>query len=354
MRTQNTLGFSPTYLICILAMLLSACAQAGANSTNGAGTGVTPPKGTMTAMAEPGFPGNSNSASETATPVSIQPSATPSAAVPDASATPEGTAKSTGADSTQGAVPTAGAVITPTLPTLEAIPKTPAATATLAQPSTDSGTIQFLGPGPMSKVVDSVKAFGYAVPGDNNKGHLDLYGEDGSLIASELLQLNTPYKWAYFYWELPFTIHSVGELGRLSLSTKDEYGRINAVNSVHLLLLAEGVSLINPPDDLNERVIIDQPVPGQGTHGGVLTVSGKMHPFNTLPLTLQLVTRSGTVIGAQLAALNPIAGSKYASFRVDIPYATRQGTWALLEVQQNDDRIGGIMYLYSREIFLNP
>ncbi len=232
---------------------------------------------------------------------------------------------------------------------------TPAATTTPAlQPSANSGAIQFLGPGPLSKIVSSIKAFGYAIPGYNNKGRLDLYGEDGRVVATQLLQLNTPYKWAYFYWELPFKVTSVGELGRLSLSTQDEYGRINAVNSVHLLLLSEGTSLINPPDDLNERCIIDLPVPGQRISGGILTVSGKMHPFNSLPLTVELVARDGTVLGIQLVPISPSAENKYTAFRVDVPYGIKQGTWALLVVQQNDDRIGGIMYLFSREIYLSP
>jgi hypothetical protein len=48
--------------------------------------------------------------------------------------------------------------------------------------------IQFLGPGPLSKIVSPFKVYGYAVPGHNGLGSLDLYGEDGHLLASKLLQ----------------------------------------------------------------------------------------------------------------------------------------------------------------------
>ena len=41
-------------------------------------------------------------------------------------------------------------------------------------------------------------------------------------------------------------------------------------------------------------------------------------------------------------------------FRVDIPYSISDALWALLVVRQDDDRIGGVMYLFSQELLLNP
>jgi hypothetical protein len=237
------------------------------------------------------------------------------------------------------------------LPPLE--PPTLVATA-VQQPSADSAAIQMLSPGPLSKIVSPVIVHGYAVPGHDNKGHLDLYGEDGRLLASQLLQLNTPYKWAIFHWELSFHTNSVGELGRLSLSTLDEYGRINSVNSVHLLLLSEGSSIINPPDNLQERCVIEKPVAGQRLSGGILGVSGKMRPYNNLPLTVYLVSRDGAVLGTGLVPIAPGPEAGYVPFHVEIPYRIPNAMWALLIVRQFDDRISGIMYLYSQEIFLNP
>jgi len=259
---------------------------------------------------------------------------------PDASPTPEINPES---------IPTE---TLPPIPTLN-LPPTLAATA-IPMPSVDSGVIQFLSPGPLSKIVSPVKVYGYAIPGHNNQGNLDLYGEDGHLLASKLIQLYTPYKWASFSSEISFEINSIGELGRLTLSTKDDYGRVNAVNSVHLLLLAEGTSIINLPGDLRERCVILQPAMGQRLSGGVLTVSGKMRPFNNLPLTLELVGRDGNVIGSQLIAISNTPNDDGVPFRVDIRYIISKPMWALLSVRQNDDRIGGLMYLYSQEIFLNP
>lgn len=265
------------------------------------------------------------------------------------SATPTQPQASPTLESTPDSVPTETALPLPTLN----LPPTMVTTA-IPQPSPDSGVIQFLGPGPLSKIVSPVRVYGYAVPGYHNKGTLELYGEDGNLLASQLLQLNTPYKWANFYWEMPFDINSVGELGRLTLTTQDEYGRVNAVNSVHLLLLSEGSSILNQPGNLKERCVIVQPAAGQRLAGGVLTVVGKMRPYNALPLILELTGRDGSVIGTQTVNIVPVAGDDYIPFRVDMPYRISQSMWALLSVRQNDDRIGGVMYLYSQELFLNP
>ncbi len=253
------------------------------------------------------------------------------------------------------AAPTETPVPLPTLDLTTTLDMTPTLTVTaIPQPAADSAAIQFLSPGPLSKLVSPFDIFGFAVPGYLHKSTLDLYGEDGSLLASQLLQLNTPYKWANYYYQMSFKLNSVGELGRLTLSTQDQYGRINAVNSVHLLLFSEGMSILNPPGDLKERCSIGLPVPGQRISGGVLTVAGKIRPFNSLPLTLELIGRDGNIIGTQAVPISPAPDDSYVPFRVDMQYRTSQSMWALLSVRQNDDRIGGIMYLYSQEIFLYP
>lgn len=153
---------------------------------------------------------------------------------------------------------------------------------------------------------------------------------------------------------MSFDISYVGELGRLTLSTQDDYGRVNAVNSIHLLLLREGTSIINQPGNLKEPCTIIQPTAGQGISGGVVTVSGKMRPFNNLPLTMELVGRDGSLLGTQVVPISTTSNDDVVPFRVDMHYTISKGMWALLSVRQNDDRIGGLMYLYSREIFLNP
>jgi hypothetical protein len=168
-----------------------------------------------------------------------------------------------------------------------------------------SAAIQFYLPGPMSRVTSPVTFAGYAVPGFYHKGLIELYGEDGSLLASEILQLNTDYKWAYFSWSLSFEARGAGELGRLSLSTRDQYARLTAVQSVHLLLLPDGGEIINPSGSLMERCVITAPIAGKRISGGTVSVSGEMQPYNDLPLVVELIDRNGTSLGSVLVPILP-------------------------------------------------
>ena len=245
--------------------------------------------------------------------------------------------------------------ITETLPPFPTLTPSPTLEPTnKPQPVAGSSVIQLSIPGPLSKLVSQVGVYGSAIPGYGNLGRIFLYGEDGRLLDSELLQLNTKYIWAYFLWTLDFEIQGAGELGRLTMTTKDEYGRFNAVYSVHLLLLTEGFSVINPPGDFKERAIIEQPGPGDRIAGGKLPVSGEMRPFSSAPLVVELIDRARNVLAVQEVAITPAPDDIYVPFQVDLPYSITTGTWALLVVRQPDDRIDGTMYLFSQEVYLNP
>jgi hypothetical protein len=253
--------------------------------------------------------------------------------------------------------PTLGLEIPPTntfAPPLPTLVK-PTLTVTIApQPAAESGAIQFYIPGPMSQITSPVRFSGYAIPGYKHKGMIELYGEDGSLLNDELLQLNTDYKWAYFSWSLDFDARGAGEFGRLTLSTRDQYGRLTAVKSVHLVLLSEGQEIINPAESFAERCIIEDPPAGKRISGGTLQLSGKMHSYNDQPLIVELITREGVTVGSALVPISPGQEGNYLSFHVDVPYSVRGYTIALLSVRQPDDIIPGTMYLYSQEIVLNP
>ncbi len=206
----------------------------------------------------------------------------------------------------------------------------------------------------MSKVLSPVSFFGYAVPGYDHKGLIELFGEDGTLLNSEILQLNTAYKWAFFSWSLPFTVRGAGELGRLSLSTRDQYGRLTAIRSVPLMLLADGFEILTPAEAMMERVVLEYPPTGKRVSGGTVKVEGQMMSYNDQPLTLELISIEGLVVGFQVVPIPPGKAGDYFEFRVDIPYYVPRPTPVLLTIKQADSVIPGLMYLYSQEIILSP
>lgn len=310
-------------LTCLLLAALTACAPATPSFFVPTQTSDLSAVSTPTSTLEP--------ASASLTPEIVSPTPPP----PEATSTPP---------------PAETATPAPSLPSLA--PPTAQPTS-VPQPEAGSAAIQFYSPGPLSRVTSPVVFYGYAIPGYNSKGVIELIGEDGSLLASELLQLNTSYKWAYFYWSLPFQARGAAELGRLTLTTRDEHGRLTAVQSVHLLLLSEGLEVINPPGDLSERCVIESPAAGKRVSGGTVSVSGEMRPYNSLPLVVELVAEDGSVLASQLVPIEPNYGY-YVPFQVTLTYSVSEYTPVLLTVSQPDDRIGGTMYLYSQEINLNP
>lgn len=245
---------------------------------------------------------------------------------------------------------TVAATLVP-LPTL--LPPTPLSTP-VEQPIAGSAAIQFYSPGPLSKVTSPLSFYGYAIPGDKSLATVELYGEDGRLLASELLRLGQGARWAFFSWSFAFEVRGVGELGRLSFSTRDAYGRLTALQSLHLLLLSVGPQSINLPEEPKERCQIETPTTRQVLSQGRVLVRGKMRPYNDLPLVIALVGRDGSILSSQTIRVVPDPRDLYVPFSAELPYSVSSFTDVLLTVQQSDHRIPGLFYLYSRQIYLNP
>ncbi len=251
------------------------------------------------------------------------------------------------ANPTPSATPTATASPPPYVP--------PTATFTpLPTPAVSEAAIQIHMPGPLSKVTSPISVRGYVIPGYNNRVRVELFGEDGRLLARQVTGVYTSTTWAYLSVDLRFEIGAAGELGRLTVSTEDGLGRLQALSSVHLLLLSDGEDVINPPEPPYERCLLSWPLPGGQVSGSVLLVEGQFRPLNRQPLVIELVSESGGVIATRLVAVEPAADDSYVPFAIDLPYLIEAPMWARLVVRQPDERIPGTMYLYSQEIALYP
>jgi hypothetical protein len=224
----------------------------------------------------------------------------------------------------------------------------------LPQPAADAGAIQILTPGPLSKVISPIRLRTYVIPGFNGKVRIELFGEDGRLLDRTIVNLGELQTWIYLYQEITFEVHAAGELGRLSVSTQDSYGRTTALYSVHVLLLSAGTDQISPPGNLKERVVIDQPGQNGRGSGGVLHVAGGMRPLNSLPAVVELITSDKASLSSRVVSVPPASDDSYVPFSVDVPYSLTAARSALLVVRQADDRIPGAMYLFSQPVMLTP
>jgi len=230
---------------------------------------------------------------------------------------------------------------------------TPAPTYTpTAIPGHKLSAIQIQAPGPMSKVVSPINLRMNIIAGDGRRVQVDLYGEDGRLLA-RTLKRNVPTSRDGILQTVKITyeIPAAAELGRITISTFDKVGRVTALNSVRVLLLSSGINEINPVGNPSEPIGVVEPSGKDAVAGGVLTVRGDVWPFNLQPVILELIDPEGKSIGLRILTIETIDPQK---FDTTVPYKITESTLARLTIYQDDDRMPGLFYLYSQEVLLNP
>lgn len=218
-------------------------------------------------------------------------------------------------------------------------------------PGHQPGAIRFTSPGPMSKVISPIQLRMEVISGESERVQVDLYGEDGRLLARELRKVLTTGKGAVVSVRITFETRAAAELGRITVSTLDKEGRIQALNSVRVLLLSTGVNEINPVGNPSEPVAVFKPLAGAAVSGGVVNVGGDVWPFSQQPVILELVDPEGKSIALRILNVDEIHPQL---FDTTLPYKVTAPTAARLVIRQDDDRMPGVFYVYTQLIELNP
>lgn len=235
-------------------------------------------------------------------------------------------------------------------PTLTITPG-PSPTAT-SIPGHDRAEIEIGSPGPFSKVISPITLKMEITTGASEIVQVDLFGEDGRLIT-RLLKKNVPTSNNGIQQtiKVSFEIPGAAEVARLTVSTFDEFDRVQAVNSVRLLLLSSGENEITTPGNPSEPIRIFSPTKKDLASGGNLIVRGDVWPFSLEPVILELITPDGKSLGLRVLNIEQAAPQL---FETTIPYRVSEPVIARLTVHQEDDRIPGVFYVYTQEVLLNP
>jgi len=241
---------------------------------------------------------------------------------------------------------------TPTSTPKPTLTFTPGPTRTpTAIPGHDLSAIQFLSPGPMSKVVSPISLRIIIKVGESEKMQVDLYGEDGRLLSRTVKKVPTSNHGIQQSVKIPFEIGSPAEVGRISITTLDKAGRIQALNSVRVFLLSSGENEITPVGNPSEPVGVVSPLEEEAVSGGVMNVRGDVWPFSLQPVILELIDPEGKSLGLRILTVDD--GNPQA-FDTTIPYKISESVLARLTIRQEDDRMPGLYYVYSRLVLLNP
>ena len=248
---------------------------------------------------------------------------------------------------------------TPTETLIPTLTQTPTETPTpiptdtpTPSPEAPVSQIRIQAPGPMSKVTSPMLLKLQVVSGSSELVQVDLQGEDGRLLARTLERVKSWPGGYYFSQKIPFEVRSAAEVGRITISTKDDVGRVQAQLAMRVLLLSVGTDEITPEGDSSERAVFYTPPKKDAVAiDGVVEVEGRYLPFNDNQVILELLDPNRKTIGLRIL---DFIGTDEQLFETTVPYKVDEPTLARLVLRQDDDRLDGLIYLYSQEILLAP
>jgi len=212
-------------------------------------------------------------------------------------------------------------------------------------------------PGAYSKVSSPIQLEALISPGDDSLVHIDLIGEDGRIIVSEVLDFrNYDAKNFYITPEIPFIINSAAELARIIVYTHDMFGQRISLVSVDVLLLQLGGSDISAPLVEFEPYLVTTPREGTLITGGTVTVDGAARVVNDQPLVIELINEEGAIVGsAEVLVSQPSDTLVHVPFQVSVLYTVTHRTRVRMSMRQESaTRISGTVWMSSTILFLDP
>jgi hypothetical protein len=307
---------------------------------------VIPPTATQQPTFTPAPETPTATITETPTPsATLTPTQTPA---PTDTITP-GPSPTASRTSTQTRVPTSTRLPTRTLRPS----RTPTITLT---PMPPDPALYFVRPGLLSKVVSPIQMEVYGITGGDARMTFELLGEDGRVISRQVLDYGgVPRRRFWISPELPFEVDAAAETARLQLVIYDEFGRLEGLSSVDLVLMQMGRNEINPPAITEESYLIRSPDEEDTITGGTLVIEALARPINDSPLIIELIDESGRVLVVKQVVVPPPTGPlSHTPFTVTIPYKVSEPVPVRLSIRQEGSRIPGTIAQVSELITLLP
>lgn len=250
-------------------------------------------------------------------------------------------------------------IITPGNPVPSITPTAggPLVRRSVPSPKPRAATMKFTRPGPYSKLSSPIKINALISPGDDRRLYVNLIGEDGRLIDSQILDFGNYDSLRFnITAEIPFKINSAAELARIEMYVVDQFDLKIQQITVDVILIQYGDSEETPSEIELEPFIVS--VPGEGTivSGGVLVVEGIARTVTDGPLIVDLVDERGGIVGTGETHVSPPSErNSHMPFQVIVPYTVDYRTRVRLTVrQESTGRIPGTVWLSSSVIFLDP
>jgi hypothetical protein len=211
----------------------------------------------------------------------------------------------------------------------------------------------------MSSLTSPINLQVLLVSGESQVVRIDLLGEDGRVLQRGLERVpRNPNGGSYRSYDLSFEIRAVSEKGYIRISSKDDHGRIQALNTMPVLLYSIGENQITPQGNMiYERVMYEGLGDGDEVFGGEVSLKGRFWPFNTQPVFLELIQPDGKVISSRVLDFE---GIDTESFETTLPYKITEPTLVRLSIHQDnldiesDPDLKNYIYVHTMELMLYP
>lgn len=211
-------------------------------------------------------------------------------------------------------------------------------------------------PGPGSQITSPFRIVGRGGPSYQERIHLRLLGQDGRVLSeNNSILFAYPGNAGRFVSYLSFNIDHVAEAGLLQIESFDERtGRVDHITSQHLVLLTAGSPLVHQALQGPEKLTIRAPKKDQMISGGSLDVALAGWVDSNSPLQIDILNRSGNVVGTASAPLNAPSIGQLGTLQTKIEYTVPYAQYGQLQVTERDSQTDEIIHMSSVEIYLQP
>jgi hypothetical protein len=211
-------------------------------------------------------------------------------------------------------------------------------------------------PGPGSQVTSPVRVTGWSGPAYAGKIYVRLLGEQGQVIGQATTYLLANEDSAGTFLVLvPFAIADVAEAGLVEVSYRSPID--NQVEHIHarpVVFLSVGPSLIYTDPGAPEQLTIFSPRDNRRVSGGVARVQGGGWVDEDLPLVVEVLDRSGEVVGSAEVELEAPVVGELGTFDVEVPFSIPRAQYGRIAVIERSQRPVGIRHYTSVRVYLEP
>ena len=211
-------------------------------------------------------------------------------------------------------------------------------------------------PGPGSSVVSPVRVAGWGGPGFQRKIFVRLIGEQGQELARTTTYLLAQEGSAgLFVVTVPFSIGGLAEVGLVEVSfNTPTSNRLEHISTRPVVFLSVGPDRVYTNLTTAEKITIFSPRLDRLVRGGVATVSGAAILDEDLPLLVEVLDRTGQVIGSvEVPVQEPVVG-ELGTFEAKVAYTVPYPQYGRIAVTERGLRPPAVRHYTTVRVYLEP